>query len=227
MKEQKNNKYQKTDFQISKENELTSWHLQNAKVRLQCIKKIYPKMFKFHPSIKSHKGRFRKPDFSELKTSYEKLTRRLSTKNLASISTASERTFLKKLQYSSKKKTYQNLWIGTHNIDLFIPNIHNSKISHGLAIEIDGDVHDFESKMKKDEQKGEQLKSLGIATTHIKNWELDSASLDELKRKHNLLKTLDSRARQRLWTKIYAITLACHLSDDEFFQIFRPITNHN
>jgi hypothetical protein len=91
----------------------------------------------------------------------------------------------------------------------------------GLAIEVDGDIHNDEAKMKKDELKVRSLAALGIGTLSIANWDFHESVVQHVQRNIGSLKPLESRERRRLWKRIYLFTLAMNLNDREFFRLFQ------
>lgn len=189
----------------------------SSKLRVDTVINSHPRLFK----VSSHSNTMKRKRVSdqELKVHYDRLTTKLNNTNPEAQATPSERNLLKLLKNKSKKQILKSVWIGTHCIDLFIPNCKLGK-GVGLAIEVDGDVHNFESKMKKDERKRSQLTNLGIALIHVKNWDFKKPAFKSFIDGYSSLKALDSRERQRMWRRIHTYTLAIHLSNSDFFNIF-------
>lgn len=113
-------------------------------------------------------------------------------------------------------KVLRSIWIKKRNIDLFIPGLYGaSKVIgqtsfKGLAIEVDGDVHNLQSKMNKDNSKYGQLHDLGIALYTIENHDLYQPSFRTFLAHLPTLPQLDTRGRKRVMRNIYLATLAAH-----------------
>ncbi len=123
------------------------------------------------------------------------------------------------LRDNTSLEILQSVWIGNGCVDLFLPavggKLHKKPRMRGLAIEINGPVHDFEPKMNRDTHKRDVLAELGIGTKSIGNNELRLAqTIDELIEIVSAPR-LDSRARRRLWRDIYIVTLIHHGSIEE------------
>lgn len=163
------------------------------------------------------------PTDQVLRSAYLKLSAQKSS-NRDCERTHKERTFLKGLKLHSQKQVLPSVRIGGHCVDLFVPNIRSSEngthVMRGLAIEVDGDIHNDEGKMRKDELKNAMLSILGIGMTSIPNWDLREPTVRILQQQLGSFRRLDSRERQRLWRRIYVLTLAWHLSDREFLSLF-------
>ena len=224
----KHNVFEKNLHNVFYENSLISNNFKKSINKLSCINSTYPRLFKFNlPSS----TRAIRPEFEQLKSKYLDLEKKLNLSNPETFKTSAEIRFKKSLKMHSKKQFLSSVWIGSHCIDLFIPNIRShqnfpKKVMRGLAIEIDGDSHKREQKCIKDERKGYELLSIGIGTMHVPNWEFNETTIKSVLASISTLPTLDTRDRTRLLTRIYLYTLAIHLPDREFFQIFKlkPIT---
>lgn len=218
------NPVQSVAFHMAQENVKIQRKYRSSLKKLGCLKKIYPKEFYFPSWVRKNNTNYLKPSLNKVEIEYYKLVKQQKSKYENTI-TLPERKFFKQLNLHQKKKIYQSIPIGSHIIDLFIPNIrtnlqHPMRIMRGLAIEIDGDVHNYEDKMKKDERKGIELSFIGIGVIHIQNWDFNNPSVDVFTKKHSNLKSLDSRERKRLWRRIMLLTLALRLNNKEFFQLF-------
>lgn len=116
---------------------------------------------------------------------------------------------------STKLEVHRSIWIGNMNVDLFIPSVKSTSSEtgrgiRGLAIEIDGPIHDVAFKMKKDQKKYETLHSLSIATVCIENSDRNSETVRTLISSIKTLSRMDSRARKRLMRNIYIATFLAH-----------------
>lgn len=120
---------------------------------------------------------------------------------------------------ATKMKVLRSIWIKKRNIDLFIPGIYgSSKIIgtssfKGLAIEVDGEVHNLQAKMNRDNSKYVQLHQLGIALYTIENQDLHQPSFKAFLNHLPGLPQLDTRGRKRVMRNIYLSTLAAHQKD--------------
>ncbi len=205
------------------ENSQISEKKKESKLRIDFIYSTYPRLFN---SRRAKVPKLIQPSFKTLKSKYFELTNKLNSANPEAMRTRAESRFKTKLRLHSKKQLKQSIWIGSHCIDLFIPNIRShhkypKKVMRGLAIEIDGDCHKYEQKGIKDERKGAELLDLGIGTIHIPNWEFNETTIKDILKSISNFEPLDSRERIRLWTRIFTYTLATHLTHKEFFQIFK------
>lgn len=160
--------------------------------------------------------------YKHYRSEYESVSKSLNTKYpRVGQRTVWERQVTSLIQTHTRLQYFQNLWIGNHNIDIFFPSIagdvrKKDRRLRGLAIEVDGPIHDSTLKMKKDYTKQGYLHSLGIGLYTIENMDVSKAS--SFRRCMEGLATLpriDSRARKRLWFRIYLETLIHHLSDED------------
>lgn len=118
----------------------------------------------------------------------------------------------KKAIYTATKTTFlTSMWIGRSNFDFFFPylagEIGKKDRMRGLAIEVDGEVHDLEAKMKKDTNKADALMSIGIGVVHIENCDLNSLPWRNLLNEIKHIPKLDFRAKRRLLANVYAYTI--------------------
>ncbi len=198
-----------------------------ARERLGMLKQIYPQYYNFPAWVEDEVKvpGLRRPSLNTLAKAYWFAAERLNKSCPEVAITRYERECLKKFAFYSRKEIYTSFWIGHRCIDLFVPNIRSTEVGgrvmRGLAIEIDGEVHHYESKMKKDEVKSILLHMLGIGHTGLPNWELNEATVTVIHRDLNSCPTLDTRERRRLWERIYALTVAISFTTAEFLQVFR------
>lgn len=149
--------------------------------------------------------------------------------------TPTERAVLEAITRATGLQFMVSLWIANRNIDLFCPAIGSlyqycqkgQKIDHtprmrGLAIEVDGKVHDRELKMKKDNSKLDLLSELGIGCIVIENLDIHSPTVQQLIQNLKNTPRLDTRARERLMRRIYVATLAYHASDEVMASLYGP-----
>ena len=93
----------------------------------------------------------RKPDAPLLHREYEIIQTELNKRYFSAIhKTPSEENVAEMIRQATKLKIIQSCWIGNRCIDVFVPNIcasalpqfSNQRTMKGLALEIDGPIHD-------------------------------------------------------------------------------------
>lgn len=124
----------------------------------------------------------------------------------------------KLIKGTSRLEIHRSFWIGKRNIDIFIPavkasvgssNFNSSKFS-GLAIEVDGGIHNENFKMKKDQSKLEFLHSLSICSIVVENQDVNHPLVKDLLQHLTEYRNKDFRSKQRLLRNIYLKTLISH-----------------
>lgn len=148
----------------------------------------------------------------QLEIIYQEITRLLNIHyKIETIQTKYEDYFLERLRLYTKLKAFRSVWIGSRCIDIFIPSLTGANTSEnkmkGLAIELDGKVHNQYDKMIKDEHLGDYLSSLGIAHMSIENSDIRNSNIVSFLETLPSLNRLDSRARNRLWRTIHIETI--------------------
>lgn len=179
----------------------------------------------------ANKARIR-PTFEVLEKAYSNLSKELIQN--CCIKTISEDAVYNSISQRTNLKFYRSIWIGNRNIDLFcpavgqlyLPNIKGHKIKRhqimrGLAIEIDGAIHNRELKMKKDNHKAHILGELGIGYTVVPNEDTCHPSVLNMIADLKKMTRLDSRARKRLMRKVYVTTLLYHASDEVIANLYQ------
>lgn len=114
--------------------------------------------------------------------------------------TNAEIKFSALLSKNTKLFIFHSFWIGSYCVDLFFPSL-------GLAIEIDGEVHNREFKNKIDHSKIDRLAYLGIVLFSIENNDFNQETVKSFLIQISKLKKKDSRARQRMMRNIYLVTI--------------------
>lgn len=112
----------------------------------------------------------------------------------------------------------KNVWIGPHNADIFIPGVagafdEKNNGFHGLVIEVDGKIHDFLPKMRKDFYKIDCLFESRIAVVSIENRDVWKRTVSDLIHGIAELRRLGSAAKRRVKRDLYLQTLLAFLSD--------------
>lgn len=134
------------------------------------------------------------------------------------IQTESEDRIYGLIKKNTKLEVLRSVWIGNMNIDLFIPSVRsvpgmnngNGRSLKGIAIEVDGCIHNKIFKMKKDNKKYETLHGLSIGTLSVENQDFKNETVQNLISNLKNLKKLDTRAKKRLMRNIYYTTLIAH-----------------
>ncbi|WP_347358442.1 hypothetical protein [Bdellovibrio sp.] len=143
-----------------------------------------------------------------LSKTYKEITRRLNSE-FESVRTFHEQMTCNIIKSYTKIQIYNQVWIGSRCFDIFIPSVRGlSPVkARGLAIEVDGPVHDTVAKMKKDTAKDKLAESLGIMVHSLPNHEvLDSVSSNFLLHIKDMPR-LSYREYRRLWAKIHLKTI--------------------
>lgn len=171
-------------------------------------------------------GDFRRPSVKDYRKLYFETCDRL---NFEYPSAAYERTSAEKI-VSKIIRSHTNLqykvsvWIGSKNVDILFPMIagtpNGNRRHHGLAIEVNGKIHDYYHKMKKDLWKEETLFHLGIGLVTVENIDATHNLVLQIAEQLRFLPRLDSRARARVWLRIYLETIICEATDWQLSQLF-------
>ena len=149
----------------------------------------------------------------DLELAYLSLSRVLSQRNAREmVRTKAEIDILRSLNLWSNLHIEKSFWIGKRCIDLFVPYVTGGigdRRQRGLAIEVDGDVHFCESKMRRDQAKYELLHRLRIGTIILRNEDFreSSSRLRLFSTEISELPRLDFRAKKRLMRDIFIQTL--------------------
>ncbi len=156
-----------------------------------------------------------------LQIAYDHFTNKLAIsnkeKNLETTKTIHEIRAKKLIEQNFKFKFFTSFWIGNFNIDLFFPQLR-------LAIEIDGDIHNQQAKMNKDNYKEYVLhQKFKIIILRLKNDEVVTKLIPILEEiKSNPIHLLSSKAKKRLMRNIYIFTIATIAHDLDEIADFIP-----
>lgn len=153
----------------------------------------------------------------ELEKAYIELCSFLNEKyKLEMCQTSFEHLVFQAIQNITRMRVFRSIWIGKRNFDIFIPSV-RGKISgefsdstsnlNGLVIEVDGEIHETYSKMKRDESKFDLLRELKIGVVVIQNNDLKHPAVLDLLDSIPMLAKQDTRARERLFRNIYLKTI--------------------
>lgn len=172
--------------------------------------------------------------FDEIERCYNVMTKILNHDTRAgqeATKTKKEVSVLKRIKEKTKLRSYDSFWIGSRNIDIFIPCLRGERCSfggqssgpfNGLAIEVDGDVHNSQLKMNRDNSKYDLLKRLRIAVYVIENGDLQEETFKSFLRQISTLPRLDSRAKKRVMRNVYLATLVKQRNKVSLEHLLRP-----
>lgn len=175
-----------------------------------------------------------RPSLECLERAYLDLKKRLNLQNRnASLRTHAENTVLDIIQQSTSLRFYRSMWIGNQNVDLFCPaigtlhppvrkgqKIVRKRAMRGVAVEVDGPIHDSELKMRKDTSKYKLLDELDIGLFVVHNVSVDDSRVKGLLRLLKRTPRLPFRTKRRLMRNIYVVTLAYHASDETMIGLY-------
>ncbi len=118
-----------------------------------------------------------------------------------------EEDFDKMFREKTNKKIFPSFLIAKVSSDFYIPSL-------GIVIEIDGKIHDAESKMKKDKLKIDTLAELGIKVISFNNEDIQngaarSQAVKSFFNNINMTPLLNSRTQKLLMARIYLLTVCC------------------
>lgn len=150
----------------------------------------------------------------ELKDAYWRFSNRiLKAKQMVHTRTWGELAVERVIKKYSKASVYHSFWIGPHCVDLFIPR-------YKLAIEINGNIHFNELKMRKDSLRDSRvMSSMGITVWEIRNEDVGSI-------KYRVIELMEkespraSRVVKKMWRDIYIETLARVFPMEELSRMF-------
>jgi very-short-patch-repair endonuclease len=171
---------------------------------------------------------------SELQKKYYELCKVLQQKKPEALErTKEERRFEERLCKVTRLHYFTNFWIGKYNFDFFFPSLFsrtNKNSFKGLVVEINGNIHHTQSKMRMDFKRVEYLASLNIASTVIENWDINNPTVMNLNYNLQQLPRMDSRAKKRLLNRIYYETLIKnqnHFENETDLNFLHQIGKHN
>lgn len=227
-----------TDLNFTQQMIAEKSHIRNLGwIRQKRIKKWWPfigSVYSFHSqSLISRKlnltpthPKSSKLNWIELDLQVREITQNLGKKfPLTSISTKSERILEQRLQLLNLKFE-RHIWIGNHCVDFFLSNFGGSAVCgnrkmFGLAIEVNGSVHDHQLKMFKDETLGNYLQELSIGVFTIENSDVSSfRTLKNLSILTDPKFRLDSRACQRVERRLNLESVLHHSTDLQMLNLF-------
>ena len=179
------------------------------------------------------KGELTRPSGQTIKEECSSILSKLSVKRglTQAQQTVAELFWGRQIRSRSGLEAYSGFWIGPFCIDLFLPYFaHKSSPeaskcrTRGLAIEVDGGIHLHEIKQKKDNQKEEYFKSLGIPVLRIENEQPLSSDpfFSRLIRQLGDVVSLSSKEMRRTDRILLVELLLSWCSDEKLREIFGP-----
>lgn len=142
--------------------------------------------------------------FDEIKREYYRISNEQQVKNkLIYYKTTKEIAFKKILKERTRMKTDATVLFGNSTFDLYVHAL-------GIAIEIDGDVHDHEAKMIKDEIKINTCSLLGIKLMSISNKDIKSKTIKSFLDQITTLPTLNSIKRREIFLGVMIYGIMVH-----------------
>lgn len=205
--------------------------------RLSSLKTLYPRLFNCNSSLgifdfQIASGVYTLPTLDVLVARYGSATtlRSISHRKIVE-KTFAEIELYKAITSFSQTQVCPSVWIGNKNIDLFMPTLEGFVIGkgrrfHGVAIEVDGGVHNLRSKSYKDNDKEEFLHWMDILTIRIQNTQVLTKNALESLFQSYYFRPADTRAKRRMWKKIYLVTLFLGSSEEELEELFGCNFNH-
>lgn len=216
MKADSKSEYVNLSQQLMVEAEL----IMNKAMKAEKRRKILTYLNLYHPT--------QLPSGKTLEKAYALACQRANASQESEITkTHYELAVAKKIRAHTRIAFKESFWIGGVNIDLFTDSIKGEPSqlgrfrSKGLAIEIDGSIHNnSEIKMRKDNAKYETLHRLGIFLLVFENFDLYEKKVNDIISQIKSCPRTDTRTRRRLRRNIYLETILYHFSDSQFYELF-------
>lgn len=130
-----------------------------------------------------------------------------------------ERILINKILAQTNTKLIRNMWIGRRNIDLFLPQLAHGQFE-GIAIELNGKIHNSEFKMKKDNFKNKALEDIFLLPISIDVNDLNHPHTSQIINMISRLKKLNKTQEERVLRRIYTKTILANRTNEELFQLF-------
>ena len=121
--------------------------------------------------------------------------------------TFSEIQFYQIIASITKMRFMSSVWIGQRNVDILFPQLKTPNGKAGIAIEVNGDIHERIFKMSKDNHLREILAMLGILTLTVENHSLTNQTTKNLITSLKGLKRISSREEKRFIRGIALFTV--------------------
>jgi very-short-patch-repair endonuclease len=185
------------------------------------------------------------PSFKILKKAHDLISKSFKKKlGIKHTATYSEQKFLTAFEHVSDMKIIQQQLIGPYVVDFFLPKLKLNPLDNiksmndlllssmsncvvkpnyaGIVIEIDGGIHNEETKMRRDIRRDEFLVGLNLKVYRLdnnkvfKNLEIQSFIMNML-RQHSIA---DNKSIQNQMSRIYLSTIAFLGQDELFIKLF-------
>lgn len=211
---------------------------QNAdedRIRLSMMLSLYGRLFgertNFDQGITRVRIRSKKerPSLIDLKSYYQAAVAKLSQNGKRAMErTVSEEIVRRTLKEMGSSYIVTSAWIGRKNIDLLLPGLTGLTRGSrgrgirftGVAIEVDGRIHDFTPKFFGDFAKDNFLSLIGILPVRIRNEHIGQRSVLEALREVSAYSAMDSRAKRRMWKRIYLTTIFLNWQPRQIEEVF-------
>lgn len=161
----------------------------------------------------SVRSKLRKINYESLEYNYKSVVKVLNIKYQPELEkTYHEDKVANLIKANSKILFERSIWIGKRNIDFFLPYLAgnftpNNLRFKGLAIEVDGPIHNEYQKMQRDNSKYKHLHDIGIAVYTIENSDLLELTFSNMLKSFGAVKKIDYRAKRRLYRNIFIKTI--------------------
>ncbi len=236
-------KNKQSNNQLSKKTKTTMWQEHKAdnrrnhddRIRLSMALSLYGRLFGGRTTFSHGQVRVRiqtrgeRPSPEALKTYYKQAAAELSEKYPKAI----ERTWQEDAVRRALKELGTNFvlasaWLGRNNIDLLLPGLtalsrgsnHSGVRFTGVAIEVDGGVHDFTPKALGDFTKDNLLSFIGILPHRIRNEHIHQKTILNALSEMCIYSAMDSRAKRRMWTRIHLTTIFLNWKASQLEDVF-------
>ncbi len=147
-------------------------------------------------------------------------------------STASERIIVERLKRITKSKVETQFLIGNICLDIFLPNLAIKDLktgrvaSRGIAIEVDGPIHNSPQKVNKDIFKEKYLNLVGISLFRINNMDRLEFKLP-IPKNYQEIQKFDYRSKTAQLKRIKLLTVIAHSDYAEICALFRQKTTES
>lgn len=158
--------------------------------------------------------------FNNLKEAFNRTQTTLKDKYPESSTTSVQKQFAALLDKYYNRQYFQNLYIGNHCPDFFLPHYRHYK-SNSAVVEIDGPIHGNTAKQKKDDHKENIFyEQFNIAVFRFQNNIVMNESTVNFVKSLNNYHSPDSKSSMRLWRKLFISTIAHHGNEAIFKNVF-------
>ncbi|MBV2168581.1 MAG: hypothetical protein KUL82_07730 [Bdellovibrio sp.] len=235
VEEKKPESNKKTKANIWREHMTENRNANEDCVRLSMMLSLYGRLFgertRFNQSITRVRiqSKNKRPSLRDLKNHYQVIVADLSHSGKKAMErTGSEEIVRRTLKEMGSNFILTSAWIGRKNVDLLLPGLTGLTRGQegrgirftGVAIEVDGAVHDFTPKFLGDFAKDNFLSLIGILPVRIRNEETRRKNVLDALREMSVYSAMDSRAKRRMWKRIYLTTIFLNWRPQQIEEVF-------